>query len=684
MGSNARVDRQSEPLDRSGKLEARTVLPLGPLLALALVGFALRWLNVAALEGTPLYRAPHGDGLGYLSLAAKLREAGVAGLFSEGPVYYQAPLYPHLMALFQWFFGESLSALRIFQAVLGGASVFLMGLGTARVFGRRAGLAAAFLLAFFAPSIWLDGLVQKSAAATVLASALMALWSYSSTRAAAAMGAVLGLLMLTRGEARLLVPVVGAALLWRDGSRKWASSVAPFACGLALVLAPVFVRNGVLGGDWVLTTSQAGTNLYIGNHAGATGSYTPLVPGRGDARFEASDAQELAEAATGGSLTPSEVSSHWRSRALADMRADPAGAARLLGRKGLLALNNAEVADTDDFSHARRDSWVLRLTLPFTVLLGLAALGLAIATQEERRRSRVFLAMAAAQWVALVAFYVFARYRLPLALFLVPLAGLGASNLQRVRSQPVAALGAALFAAALSLLPVYDPRAGTAAALTNEGRVLVDAGEFEAARLAAEEAVYLAPGFFDAHRLRSLASLKLGETDAALPSLERAHALVPTDWQVRAWLGIAMGEKGNLPRAFELLNGAAMERPEAMPIVSNAVGLAVALGRPAEAVQLLRHRIAAFPEELDVPLRLQLAWILSTSREAGLRDGSEALSVLGPLGSVGSVGSLGESAQVLDVRAAALAENGQFDAAHGLTTNAEHRAAYADGRAWRE
>lgn len=681
MGSNARVETQPEPLDRSAQRDARGIQHLVPLLVIGLLGFALRWLNVAALGGTPLYSAPHGDGLAYLSIAAKLREGGVAGLFSEGAVFYQAPLYPHLLALFQWLFGESLSALRVFQSALGGASVFLMGLGTARLFGHRAGIAAALLLAFFAPSIWLDGLVQKSAAATFLASALIALWSYSSARATAAMGAVLGLLMLTRGEARLLVPVLGAALLWRDGLVKKASSIAPFACGLALVLAPVFVRNGVLGGDWVLTTSQAGTNFYIGNQAEATGSYTPLVPGRGDARFEASDAQELAERATGRSLTPSEVSSHWRSRALADMRADPASAARLLGRKGMLALNNAEVADTDDFGHARRGSWVLRLTLPFTVLLGLAALGLAIATREERRRARVFLAMAAAQWVALVAFYVFARYRLPLALFLVPLAGLGASSFHRVRSQPVVALGATFLAVALSLLPVYDPKAGTAAALMNEGRVLVDAGEFEAARLVADEAVFLAPGFFDAHRLRSLASLKLGETDAALPSLETAYGLVPTDWQVRTWLGIAMGEKGNLPRAFELLSGAAMERPEAMPIVSNAVGLAVALDRPAEAVQLLRHRIASFPEELDVPLRLQLAWILSTSEEAGLRDGAEALSVLGPLV---SLVSLGESAQVLDVRAAALAENGQLEAAHGLTTNPEHRAAYADGRAWRE
>ncbi len=671
MGSNRRVEAQSEPEDQGAR---RDVRPMA-LLWLAILGFGLRWLNVLALADTPLYRVAHGDGLAYLSLAASLREGGVAGLFGPGTVYYQAPLYPHVIAVFQWLFGESLAALRIFQAAIGGVSVWLMGLGTARQFGHRAGVAAAFLLAFFAPSIWLDGLVQKSAPATFLVCAFIALWSYRSTRAVGAMGAVLGLLMLTRGEARLLVLVAGAALVWRAGHGRRGAAAASFACGLAVILAPVLLRNGVLGGDWVLTTSQAGTNFYIGNHAGANGSYTPLVPGRGDARFEASDAKELAEEASGGALTPSGVSSYWLSRALADISESPGRAVRLFGRKGWLALSNSEVADTDDIEHARRDSWVLRLTLPFAVLLGLAVLGLAVATPEERRRGRVFLAMAGAQWAALVAFYVFARYRLPLALFLMPLAGLGAARFQRVRLRPAVTVGAALAAVVLSLLPVYDVKAGTAAALTNEGRALIDAEDFEAAGEAAREALLLAPDFFDAHRLSALSELKRGRTNEALPSLERAHELAPSDWQVRTWLGIAMGEKGELARAFELLRGAAMERPGALPIVSNAVSLAVAVNEPAQAVSLLRHRIAAFPDEPDEPFRLQLAWILSTSRDPALRDGEEALRVLS---------RLADAPGATDVRAAALAESGKVEEAHRLTTNPEHRATYALGKPWRE
>ena len=62
----------------------------------------------------------------------------------------------------------------------------------------------------------------------------------------------------------------------------------------------------VVAGEPVLTTSQAGTNLYIGNAAGSNGVYTPLVAGRGDARFEAEDARRLAEVAEGRSLDAGE------------------------------------------------------------------------------------------------------------------------------------------------------------------------------------------------------------------------------------------------------------------------------------------------------------------------------------------------------------------------------------------
>ena len=107
----------------------------------------------------------------------------------------------------------------------------------------------------------------------------------------------MGGLALTRENALLLV---AAVLLWPPGrlqfsSRQRAMTAAVFVLGLSLVLFPVAVRNRIVGGEWHLTTSQLGSNLYIGNNPNADGTYAALREGRGTAEYERLDATELAE-----------------------------------------------------------------------------------------------------------------------------------------------------------------------------------------------------------------------------------------------------------------------------------------------------------------------------------------------------------------------------------------------------
>ena len=55
-----------------------------------------------------------------------------------------------------------------------------------------------------------------------------------------------------------------------------------------------------VGGGFYLTTSQFGSNFYIGNNPGADGTYVSLRFGRGAPEYERQDATELAEHASGG------------------------------------------------------------------------------------------------------------------------------------------------------------------------------------------------------------------------------------------------------------------------------------------------------------------------------------------------------------------------------------------------
>ena len=137
---------------------------------------------------------------------------------------------------------------------------------------------------------------------------------------------------------------------------------AAFVLGLAIVLLPVAARNYAVGGGFYLTTSQFGPNFFIGNNPNADGTYMSLRFGRGAPEYERQDATELAEHATGRTLTPSEVSSYWTDRALDFITAHPARWVSLVGRKAMLLVNATEMLDTESQESYAEWSWPLRLT----------------------------------------------------------------------------------------------------------------------------------------------------------------------------------------------------------------------------------------------------------------------------------------------------------------------------------
>ena len=193
-------------------------------------------------------------------------------------------------------------------------------------------------------------------------------------------GLTLGLLTLSRENALLILPalLLWLALRFRDSTsaaRRLAWAAVPCA-GATLILLPVGLRNLRVGAEFALTTAQAGPNFFIGNNPRATGQYFPLIPGRGDARLERTDATRLAERAAGHPLTPREVSRFWFDQAFAFIRECPTDELRLTARKFLLMINAGEIADTEDIYYYAQDCGLLRALLwggHFGVLLPMAA-----------------------------------------------------------------------------------------------------------------------------------------------------------------------------------------------------------------------------------------------------------------------------------------------------------------------
>jgi Flp pilus assembly protein TadD len=651
-GEPARSAPSGTPAPRPTSLR-RLALAAGAVFAGALV---LRLLHVAALGREPLAALLLGDAAVYDAWARSL----AAGDWIGSGVFYQAPLYPYLLGLWYAVAGPGLGALRIVQAVAGAAACALVALAAARLLGERAGLAAGILAALYAPSLFFDALPQKSALDHLLSAALLfavaLLVERIDARRALAAGLLLGLWATSRENAIALLPVLAVWVALR--SRPARAPALLVVLGAAASLAPSALRNWIAGGELHLVTAQAGPNLYIGNHEGATGGYVPLRPGRGNARYERADAVALAEAATGRRLGPREVSAYWRDRALDWIAEHPGRFLALSGRKALLAWNRVEAMDTDDLAtHAEWSPplrWSSRL-FHFGLLAPLAVVGLWTA-RSRWRELWILPAVVAAFTGTLALTYVVARYRHPLVPWLLPFAGAAVVGLPaawRAASPRARLAGALALAAALLVvgLPLVAEAPMRAEARFNLGRALSDAGRAEEAiaeyrraleldprhaaahnnlgvRLSAagrraeaarefEAAIAADPGLASAHANLGGELAARGEAAAALASFARAVELDPLEASHRFNLGTALAAAGRSDEAQLQLEEAVRLDPRE-PRAWNNLGIVLASeGRLGEAIGSFEAALRLRPGYSEAAANLARARELLGARGRG-------------------------------------------------------------------
>lgn len=560
-----------------------------------LVALAVRGLHLLFFRSAAFFSLLVGDAQAYDAWARRL----AAGDWLGSEVFYQAPLYPYLLGVWYALVGPDLLTLRVLQIVLGALACALIAVASGRFFGRKAGLGAGLLLAFYAPAIFFDLLVQKAVLDLLLVSVLVLLVSLLVDRVNRKrsfwLGVVLGLLVLSRENALLLLPVF---VIWLEvRARPRIAPVLLCALGIAAVLAPVAVRNFRIGGELQITTAQLGPNLYIGNHDGATGSYVPLRPGRGDASFERRDAAELAEAALGGRLTPGEVSRYWRQRAVTWMREHPGRSIGLFGRKLLLAWNGAEAMDTEDLAtHAEVSPplrWLARVA-HFGLLAPLALLGVWW-TRSRWRELWVLYAAMAAYTASLVAFYVVARYRLPLVPMLAPFAGFALVEIparwrrgsagERLRAGLVLAIAGLIVN--LPLLPrVAGASEESLRALThlNYAQAFEAQGSIEEASAQYRRALELDPANPHAHTNLGVIAAGRGDRVAALGHFQSAAAKAPGQARHHGNLGVELQVQGRVREAIASFERAVALEPRDAAYRFQLGAALAAVGRPGPAI----------------------------------------------------------------------------------------------------
>ncbi len=572
---------------------------------------AVRVGVVLEVRDLPFFDQPVGDARGYYDWARTIASASGFRAWLGDTSFYQAPLYPYVLGAWMRLAGDGFLGIRLFQALLGAAGCVLLAAATARLFDRRTGLICGALVALYAPGVFYDALIQKAA----LSSFLICVMVYFTARAAVRpaddereagratfatlclptllASVALGLLIITRENALVWAPCLLAWAVWR-GRREAGGSAAvrmglAVVLGLGIVLAPVALRNRVVGGEWSVSTFQAGPNFFIGNSREADGRYRPLVRGHETPQFERADAVALAEADVGRSLTAREVSDYWMARAWADVRADPARWLGLLVRKTWMVIHAYEVPDVESLAVYRDASLLLDLIAPawhFGVLLPLGVIGL-VMTAGRRRGLSIYYALIGSMIAAVAGFFVLGRYRLPLVPLLMPFAAAG------------------VMAARGSVRQIWQ----RSPPIENRRRWILGGGIASSAAILANF-----PGLHPTGRLNALSFMNLGvayaqrgsdgDLAAAVRCFDRAVAEHPTSAEARYNLALGLDQSGELTAAIEQYRAALLIEPTLMNADYN---LAVALeraGRTQEAIVHYRAAIRVNPADEEAAAAL--------------------------------------------------------------------------------
>jgi tetratricopeptide (TPR) repeat protein len=413
-------------------LTARSFLP-GVLLLAA----CLRIANVLALRESPWFTELVLDHRVYDEWA----QAIAAGDWAGSEVFFLAPLYPYFLACVYGVFGHDLLIARLVQAALGVGTCYLVSLLGRRLFGLAVGNAAALFAAVFAPSIYYESMIEKTALSVFLITLALNLFFARSARARFLAGVVLGLAALTRGNFLALVPLGFIALVLLDARRRdplarlspgrlvrWRAleSGVFFLAGAALIVGTVTLRNHAVGGEWVLTTSNAGMNLFIGNNAE---NDSPLyrAPGfsRPDPRFEQADFQQEAERRAGRPLSAGEASGYWSGEAWDHILDHPGRSFGLFLRKLRAFWIDYEIPDNNHYAVVSTFSPVLRLPLlGFGTMVPFALLAVLVSFRT-RQAVLVLAGFVTLYCLSIAAFFVFSRFRVQIAPALFVLTALG-------------------------------------------------------------------------------------------------------------------------------------------------------------------------------------------------------------------------------------------------------------------
>ncbi len=219
---------------------------------------------------------PTDDSGGYDAIAWNLASGSGFSIEEGIPTPVRAPGFPVFLAAAYMIFGHSPLAAALLQAVLGALCALLAYDVAKSFFNERAGLLAAWFMAFSPVPIAYTGLLLSETLFTLLLLASVALYARSGlgekTALLAASGALLGLATLTRPTTILFPGAVALALLIAGGKRP-VRKILILSLAFAAVILPWTARNYSRFGVLLPVATGGSTCLYATGVEAEGGTY---------------------------------------------------------------------------------------------------------------------------------------------------------------------------------------------------------------------------------------------------------------------------------------------------------------------------------------------------------------------------------------------------------------------------
>jgi 4-amino-4-deoxy-L-arabinose transferase-like glycosyltransferase len=244
------------------------------LLAVTAIGMSLRIVWALLVPNVPL-----SDAYIYFATARNIVESGFYGIEANKPFAYWPMGASLIYAAGFAVFGVHAWSATLVNLVAGALSVWTTGLLARRWFDGKVAIVASTIVAVWPSLIMYATIMASEIFFIVLVNIALLMWSEKNAplKSGLLAGAAIGAAIAVRPVA-LLAPFVFAIASALGGgfSRRSVAMLFATIIAAAAVVAPISAYNSARHGAFVLVSTNAGANLWMGNNPQSTGGYMDL------------------------------------------------------------------------------------------------------------------------------------------------------------------------------------------------------------------------------------------------------------------------------------------------------------------------------------------------------------------------------------------------------------------------